>query len=76
MALVVHTADAGPFIAEAGLGEGPLDPLPLADGPVRSDRFDYMIERDGDGWWVAPGSGPRRASSTGLRAHPLERGGA
>jgi N-hydroxyarylamine O-acetyltransferase len=52
LALVVHTPDAGPFIAEAGWGEGPLDPLPLREGPVGIGAFNYMIERDGDGWWV------------------------
>ena len=53
LALVVHTPDAGPFIAEAGPGEGPLDPLPLAAGPVTSGAFRFMIERDGDGWWIS-----------------------
>jgi N-hydroxyarylamine O-acetyltransferase len=52
LALVVDTPDAGPFIAEAGWGEGPLDPLPLAEGPVSVGAFTYTIERDGDGWWV------------------------
>jgi N-hydroxyarylamine O-acetyltransferase len=60
MALMVHTPDAGPFIAEAGLGEGPLDPLPLAVGRVNAGAFEFSIERagdgddggDGDGWWV------------------------
>jgi N-hydroxyarylamine O-acetyltransferase len=53
MALVVKTADAGPFIAEAGLGEGPLDPVPLAEGTFTAGLFQLAIERDGDGWWVA-----------------------
>jgi N-hydroxyarylamine O-acetyltransferase len=53
MALIVHTSDAGPFIAEAGLGEEPLDPLPLAVGRVAAGAFEFTIERDGDGWWVA-----------------------
>jgi N-hydroxyarylamine O-acetyltransferase len=52
LALVVHTPDAGPFIAEAGWGEGPLDPLPLIEGPVRAGAFDFRIERQSDGWWV------------------------
>ena len=52
LALVVHTPDAGPFIAEAGWGEGPLDPLPLRPGPVAAGAFTFVIERDGDGWWV------------------------
>ena len=53
MALVVDTPDAGQFIAEAGLGQGPVDPLPLAPGTVTSGAFEFPIERDGDGWWVA-----------------------
>ena len=53
LALVAHTPDAGPFIVEAGLGEGPLDPLPQAAGTARSGAFEFAIERDGDGWWVA-----------------------
>jgi N-hydroxyarylamine O-acetyltransferase len=53
MALIAHTPDAGPFIAEAGLGEGPLDPLPLTAGPVTAGAFRFTIERDSEGWWVA-----------------------
>lgn len=52
LTLVVQTPDGGPFIADAGLGEGVLDPLPLAEGSVSSDVFRLTIERDGDGWWV------------------------
>jgi N-hydroxyarylamine O-acetyltransferase len=52
MALVVHTDDGEPFIADAGLGEGPVDPLPLRPGAVRAGAFEYTIEPDGDGWWV------------------------
>ncbi|HEX4364010.1 MAG TPA: arylamine N-acetyltransferase [Solirubrobacteraceae bacterium] len=52
LTLVVQTPDGGPFIADAGLGEGVLDPLPLAAGRVFSDAFCLTIERDGDGWWV------------------------
>lgn len=53
MALVAHTPDAGSFIAEAGLGEGPLDPLPLTPGVVTSGAFELAIERERDGWWIA-----------------------
>ncbi|MGI8864924.1 MAG: arylamine N-acetyltransferase family protein [Solirubrobacteraceae bacterium] len=52
MALVAHTPGGGPFIAEAGLGEGPLDPLPLTEGTVTSGAFEYTIVRDDGGWWV------------------------
>jgi N-hydroxyarylamine O-acetyltransferase len=53
MALVVRTPQGRPFIAEAGLGEGALDPLPLAPGTITSGAFEFTIERHGDGWWVA-----------------------
>jgi N-hydroxyarylamine O-acetyltransferase len=51
MALVVRTADGESFIADAGLGEGPLDPLPLREGPYASGPLSWLLERDGDGWW-------------------------
>ena len=53
MALIVHTPDAGSFIADAGLGEGPLDPLPLRPGTVAAGAFKLRLERDGSGWWIA-----------------------
>ncbi len=53
LALVVDTPDAGPFIAEGGWGEGPMEPLPLAEGRAGRAPFEVTIERDGDGWWVA-----------------------
>lgn len=50
LALVVSVPGSGEqFIAEGGWGEGPLDPPPLAEGPLPSGM---TIERDGDGWWV------------------------
>lgn len=52
LALVVHTPQ-GPFIAEAGWGEGPIEPLPLAAGRHAAGAFEFAVERDGEGWWVA-----------------------
>jgi N-hydroxyarylamine O-acetyltransferase len=52
MALVVRTPEGRPFIAEAGLGEGALDPLPLTLGTIASGAFEFTIEREGEGWWV------------------------
>jgi N-hydroxyarylamine O-acetyltransferase len=49
LALVVD----GAWLAEAGYGEGPLEPLPLHAGP----HGDWLIERDTSatghgGWWI------------------------
>ena len=52
LTLVVDTSD-GPFIADGGLGEGAVDPLPLAEGPAGAEPLTWRLERDGDGWWVA-----------------------
>jgi N-hydroxyarylamine O-acetyltransferase len=52
LALVVRTPAGESFIAEGGWGEGPLEPLPLAEGVVTLGPFSFGIERDGDGWWV------------------------
>ncbi len=45
LALVVD----GAWLAEAGYGEGPLEPLPLRAGRLGG----WLLEREGDdGWWV------------------------
>jgi N-hydroxyarylamine O-acetyltransferase len=77
LALVVLTPD-GRFIAEAGWGEGPVAPLPLTVGRHAVAAFEYELERDGDGWWLAQhehGSSPgfrfddRRASLGDFAPH-------
>jgi N-hydroxyarylamine O-acetyltransferase len=51
MALVVRLPDGERFLADAGIGEGPLDPIPLREGPYASGPLSWLLERDGDGWW-------------------------
>ena len=51
LALVVATPE-GPHIAEVGLGEGPVEPLPLAEGTYTRGAFPFEVAREGDGWWV------------------------
>jgi N-hydroxyarylamine O-acetyltransferase len=41
------------FLADAGWGEGPLDPLPLREGPYTAGSFTWSLEREPDGaWWI------------------------
>jgi N-hydroxyarylamine O-acetyltransferase len=49
MALVVDL-DGERFLADAGLGEGPLDPVPLVDGTVTPGPLSWRVERLADGW--------------------------
>ncbi len=53
MVLIVNL-DGEPWIADAGLGEGFLDPLPLREGRHRgSGPFAWTLEREPAGaWWL------------------------
>jgi N-hydroxyarylamine O-acetyltransferase len=55
LALIV-TLDGAPWLADAGLGEGPLEPLPLTAGrhagPAASPLH-WTLEPEDDVWWVA-----------------------
>jgi N-hydroxyarylamine O-acetyltransferase len=52
MVLVVDL-DGERWIADAGLGEGFLDPLPLREGVHRGPGpFSWTLRRDGSTWWM------------------------
>jgi N-hydroxyarylamine O-acetyltransferase len=55
LALVVRTADGQPWLAEAGYGEGWVDPLPLRAGRHEQGPLHWTLAGpDDDGrWWVA-----------------------
>ena len=74
MVLVVDLGGE-PWIADAGLGEGFLDPLPLVPGPHDFGPFRWTVELEACGtWWVAshdwcsfPGFRMERGSVAGER---------
>lgn len=52
LALIVDV-DGESWLADAGLGEGPVDPLPLRPGTHPSGAFSWTLEPTPDGgWWV------------------------
>ena len=52
MALLVHLGGER-WLADAGLGEGFLDPLPLREGAHRAGPFTYTLTREARGsWWM------------------------
>ena len=69
MALVVDV-DGSPWLADAGLGEGFLEPLPLREGRFTLGPFTYSLTREPGGtWWMGQHewstvSGFRMAAST------------
>ena len=40
----------GPYLADVGLGDGLLEPVPLAVGRYRQDFLDYDLTRSGEAW--------------------------
>jgi N-hydroxyarylamine O-acetyltransferase len=49
MALVVDVGGEA-YLADAGLGEGPVDPVRLADGTTTPGPLSWRVERLDDGW--------------------------
>jgi N-hydroxyarylamine O-acetyltransferase len=49
MALVVDV-DGERYLADSGLGEGPLDPVPLVDGAITPGPMSWTVQRTEDGW--------------------------
>lgn len=50
-----------PWIADVGLGNGLIEPVPLAEGPIVQGFKAMALERIADGWWRfrnAPGMAP------------------
>ncbi|HYE45930.1 MAG TPA: arylamine N-acetyltransferase, partial [Caulobacter sp.] len=43
--------DDGPWMADVGFGDGPVDPYPIRPGPVNAGLFAYGLETLDDGWW-------------------------
>jgi N-hydroxyarylamine O-acetyltransferase len=39
------------WIADVGLGNGLVEPIPLKAGPIRQRFMDYSLDDLGDGWW-------------------------
>ena len=50
--LVLRVAlEEGVFLADVGVGGGPIDPLPVKEGSFTSRGFSYGLEKLEDGWW-------------------------
>lgn len=41
----------GPWIADVGFGDGPLEPYPLKPHAFEQEGFAFTLEQIGDGWW-------------------------
>ncbi|HSV03150.1 MAG TPA: arylamine N-acetyltransferase [Phenylobacterium sp.] len=41
----------GPWIADVGFGDGPLEAFPLQAGTIRAAGFEHRLEQLAGGWW-------------------------
>jgi N-hydroxyarylamine O-acetyltransferase len=51
LVLLVDLADEGRWIADAGFGDGSIDPFPLRVGAFESEGFPFRLETIDGGWW-------------------------
>jgi len=43
--------EEGIHLADVGFGDGPLDPVRVAAGPLAANGFSFALSRIGNGWW-------------------------
>jgi N-hydroxyarylamine O-acetyltransferase len=69
MVLLVGLGDQR-WIADAGLGEGFMEPLPLREGTFERGPFTYTLTREPEGtWWMGQ---HQWSSVSGFRMQPAE----
>jgi N-hydroxyarylamine O-acetyltransferase len=49
LALMIELEE--PYLADVGLGDGPVEPIPLKEGSYRQQWRNLRLERVDDGWW-------------------------
>lgn len=71
IALLVHV-DGQRWLADVGIGDSFLEPLPLTEGTHRQGTLDYRLERLSDGVWRARHHAGGSVSSWDFRTVPRE----
>ncbi|MDQ0462556.1 N-hydroxyarylamine O-acetyltransferase [Caulobacter ginsengisoli] len=61
-----------PWIADAGFGDGPLDPYPLEAASFASAGYDFRLELQEDGWWRLHNHPAGGAPSFDFRSAPAD----
>lgn len=49
--VLVVDLDGEPWVADAGFGDGLIEPVPLKEGAFANGAFECSLERIEDGWW-------------------------
>jgi len=62
----------GIYLADVGFGDGPIDPVPVAEGPFVSGGFTFMITRLDDGWWRLRNHADGGAPSFDFKLEPVD----
>ena len=62
----------GPWIADVGFGDGPIEPYPLVAHHFRQDGYTFHLEDLGDGWWRLHNHPLGGARSFDFRSEPAD----
>lgn len=61
-----------PYLADVGLGDGPVEPIPLKEGSYRQQWRSLRLERVDDGWWRFHNHENAFATSFDFQYHPAD----
>jgi N-hydroxyarylamine O-acetyltransferase len=64
--------DEGAYLADAGFGDGPLEPFPIAAGAFSAGGFDFRLERADGAWWRLHNHPYGGAKSFDFRLEPAD----
>ena len=70
MVLLVHLDR--PYMADAGFGDGLIEPVPVAVGEIRQGPFTFHLEDLGDSWWRFHGDARGNAMSFDVQTKPAD----
>lgn len=61
-----------PYIADTGFGDGLMEPVPIAAGPIAQGPFTFSLEDLGQGWWRFHGDPPGAGMSFDFEMKPAD----
>src|SRR5262245_337018 len=70
LALIVELDE--PYLVDVGLGDGPVEPIPLREGSYQQGWRTLKLERLADGWWRFHNHAKAFASSMDFRHQPAD----
>ena len=71
LTLQIHLRE-GPYLADVGFGDGPLEPFPIRAGEFSDGRFAFALSQPEPGWWRLHNHPHGGANSFDFRIAPAD----